>query len=69
MVQQDKAMQNNVKTAPRKAAHTIYLGEDRKEKIERFRANRRLVGQPIPTIHDAVLVLIDLGLEHETLNQ
>lgn len=58
-------MSKNHKTQPRKAAHTIRLGEERKERIERFRAVRRANGEVISTIDDAVNILVDRGLEAE----
>lgn len=46
-----------------KGRYTVEFGEERKEKIERFRARRRMEGEVLSRIDDAVNVLIDKGLE------
>lgn len=58
-------MAKKLKTTTRIAAHTIKFGEERKEKIERFRAIRRADGQVISTIDEAVNMLVDKALEVE----
>lgn len=59
-----------VKASKTKVAHTssestIDIGRERKERIEDFRARRRLAGQKITTQEEAINILIDRGLEME----
>ena len=57
----NKSKQQNRSTS------TIDLGKDRKERIENFRARQQLKGKKIERIDEAVNMLIDAGLEAETL--
>lgn len=61
-------MSSKVKTQAKRSAYTIRLDEDRKREIERFRAKRSLDGQKISTMDEALNILIDRGLEAETIN-
>lgn len=47
------------------AAHTVVLGQARRERIRRFCAQQELSGNERPTIPDAVNLLIDKALELE----
>lgn len=61
-------MAKETKTKTRKGAYTVVLGEERAERIERFRARRHAdKGQKISTIDEAVNMLIDAGLQYEAL--
>ena len=62
-------MANKSKKGSDRSTATIDLGKERKERITRFRAQKVIEGQPIPTIEVAVNILVDRGLEAEALNQ
>lgn len=55
------------KASDRSTAY-IDLGRDRKNRIAAFRAKKTLQGQNITSIEEAVNLLVDAGLEAETLN-
>lgn len=60
-------MKSKSKTAQKPAQHTIRLGEERRERIERFRAIKRVNGIKISTIDEAVNLLVDKALDLESI--
>lgn len=66
-LQQNTVMDNKVKTKVRKAAHTVVLGEERSNRVEKFRAQKLIIGEKIDTIANTLNLLIDSGLTHEAL--
>lgn len=61
-------MAKQSKKPSRKGSYTIRLGEERTEKIERFRARRHAdAGQKISTIDEAVNILVDRALALEQI--
>lgn len=58
-------MSNKSKKTSGRSTATIDLGKARKERIADFRAKRHLAKQPIPTIEEAVNILVDKALELE----
>lgn len=58
-------MKSKDKTAGRPARYTIEFGEERIEKMERFRARKRDKGQVISTITKLNNILVDIALEKE----
>ena len=61
-------MSNKSKRAHTRSTATIDIGRERKERIEGFRARKLLKGEKIQTVEEAVNLLIDAGLEAETIN-
>lgn len=61
-------MASKRKGAPKQGKYTVHLGADRVEQIDRFRGKRGFQGQKISTIDEAVQILVDRGLEYESLN-
>jgi hypothetical protein len=60
-------MDNKTKQQSDRSTSTIDIGKERKERIEDFRARQQLKGKKIERIDEAVNMLIDAGLEAETL--
>lgn len=58
-------MAKNSKQPTDRSTSTVDLGKVRKERIERFRAAKRLSGVVIPKIDEAINTLVDRGLEAE----
>jgi hypothetical protein len=58
-------MGNKSKQGGDRSTATIDLGKVRKERIEDFRAKRRMARKPIATQEDAVNTLVDIALEKE----
>lgn len=61
-------MASKRKGAPKVGKYTIHLGVDRVQQIERFRGKSKYQGKTISTIDEAVNLLVDRGLEYESLN-
>lgn len=61
-------MAKKTKRASDSSWSNIDLGVQRKGRINGFRAKREEKGAKIKSIEEAVNILVDLGLEHETLN-
>jgi len=55
-------MAKNHKRPQLTATHSVTLGKERSEKINRFRAKLEMSGQVRPTIAEAVNILVDKAL-------
>ncbi len=61
-------MAKNPKKPQLIATHSVTLGQERSNKINRFRAKLEMAGEPRPTIAEAVNILVDKALELEGVN-
>ena len=59
-------MAKDSKRGDQSSRSVIDFGKERKKKIADFRAKRQLADKPIPTLEEAVNILVDKALELES---
>lgn len=62
-------MKNKSTNKGDRSTSTVDIGLIRKERIERFRASKRLKGVVISNIDTAINTLVDIGLDAENVSE